>query len=115
MVACFRRVLEIDPDHKRLFLNPAFLKFGQKLKAENEYPVREWYRILDGIVLLDAMGDLDAWQELIDETVAYTGLPILERKEIGLDGLKSVLVEALDRNRRKQCPPAGKPENEIVN
>ena len=56
---------------------------------------------LDGIILLDAMGDLDDYQSRIDEIVDFTGLPILDRKEIGVDGLKNVLIEALDRNRRK--------------
>ena len=38
----------------------------------------------------------------IDEMVERTGLPIIDRMEIGLDGLKNALMEALDRNRQKQ-------------
>jgi hypothetical protein len=48
------------------------------------------------------MGDLDDYQYKIDEIVDHTGLPILDRKQIGVDGLKNVLLEALDRNRRKR-------------
>jgi len=59
------------------------------------------YSMLDGIILLDAMGDLAAYQSRIDEIVDHTGLPILDHKKIGVDGLKIVLLEALDRNRRK--------------
>jgi hypothetical protein len=59
------------------------------------------YSMLDGIILLDAMGDLDEYQSRIDEIVDFTGLPILDRKKIGVDGLKNVLMEALDRNRWK--------------
>ena len=57
--------------------------------------------MLDGIVLLDAMGDLDAYRSKIEELVDRTGLPILERKNIGLDGLKKVFLEALERNQQK--------------
>ena len=59
--------------------------------------------MLDGIILLNAMGDLDDYQSEIDELVERTGLPILDRKEIGLDGLKNILLEALDRNRQKHA------------
>jgi len=58
------------------------------------------FSMLDGIVLLDAMGDLDAYQSKIDEIADHTGLPILKRKNIGLGGLNDVLLEALDRNRQ---------------
>ena len=58
--------------------------------------------MLDGIVLLDAMGDLNDYHSRIDEIVDYTGLPILERKDIGLEGLKNIFLEALDRNQQKR-------------
>lgn len=95
------KLLEIDPDHKHLFLNPAFIQFGEKIRQQTKYRTREMYSMLDGIVLLDAMGDLADYQSRIDEIVDLTGLPILERKKIGINGLKNVLLEALDRNRQK--------------
>ena len=96
------KLLEIDPEHKYLFLNPAFINFPIKVKGETREQTYEMYSMLDGIILLDEMGDLDNYQSGIDEIVSYTGLPILDRKEIGLDGLKNVLLEALDRSRQKQ-------------
>jgi hypothetical protein len=104
------KLLDMDPDHKILFLNPAFIKFGEKIRGETKKWTREMYSMLDGIVLLDAMGDLDDYQAKIDELVERTGLPIIDRKEIGLEGLRDVLLEALDRNRRKhdtQKEPVG--------
>jgi hypothetical protein len=97
------KLLEIDPDHKYLFLNPAFIEFGEKIRGKAQKRTREMYSMLDGIILLDAMGDLDNYQSEIDELVERTGLPILDRKEIGLDGLKNILLEALDRNRQKHA------------
>lgn len=97
------KLLEIDPEHKYLFVNPAFIQFGGKIREKTkEFGRREMYNMLDGIVLLDAMGDLDDYQSGIDEMADYTGLPILERKDIGLGGLKNVLLEALDRNGQKR-------------
>ncbi|HKI50348.1 MAG TPA: DUF1638 domain-containing protein [Desulfobacteria bacterium] len=97
------KLLEMDPDHKYLFLNPAFIRFTEKIRGETKEITREMFSMLDGIVLLDAMGDLDAYQSKIDEIADYTGLPILERKDMGLEGLKSILLEALDRNRKKHA------------
>jgi hypothetical protein len=97
------KLLEIDPDHKYLFLNPAFLQFDEKLREKAKYRAwgHEMYSMLDGIILLDEMGDLADYQSRIDELAKRTGLPILDHRKIGLDGLKSVLLEALDRNRQR--------------
>ena len=88
--------------HKYLFLNPAFIQFTEKIRGKTKEMTREMFSMLDGIVLIDAIGDLDAYQSRIDDIADHTGLPILERKDIGLSGFKNVLLEALDRNRRKQ-------------
>jgi len=96
------RLLEIDPDHKYLFLNPAFIQFTEKIRGETKEITREMFSMLDGIILLDAMGDLDEYQSKIDEIADHTGLPILERKDIGIEGFKSILLEAIDRNRQKR-------------
>jgi len=95
------KLLEIDPEHKYLFLNPAFINFPIKVKGETREQTYEMYSMLDGIILLDEMGDLDDYQSEIDEIVDYTGLRILERKEIGLDGLKNVLLDALEQYQLK--------------
>ena len=96
------KLLEMDPDHKYLFLNPAFIQFGEDIRKKTKEITREMYGMLDGIVLLDAMGDLNDYQPRIDEMADYTGLPILERKDIGLEGLKNILLEALDQNQQKR-------------
>ena len=96
------KLLDMDPDHKILFLNPAFIEFGEKIRGETKERTREMYSMLDGIVLLDAMGDLDAYRSKIEEAVDQTGLPILERKNIGIEGLKSVLHEALERMEKQR-------------
>jgi hypothetical protein len=95
------KLLKMDPDHKYLFLNPAFIQFVEKIKGKTKEMTREMFSMLDGIVLLDAMGDLDAYRSEIDAIAEHTGLPILERKIIGLGGLKAVLLKALDRNQQK--------------
>ncbi len=91
------RLLEIDPEHKMLFLNPAFIDFTERLWQRPQKEVREMFSMLEGIILLDAMGDLDAYEARIREASLRTGLPVLERKNIGLGGLKAVIGDALNR------------------
>jgi len=52
-------------------------------------------------ILLDDMEDLDDYQSKIDYIADHTDLPILESKEVGLEGLKNILLDALDRNQHK--------------
>ena len=95
------RLLEIDPEHKMLFLNPAFIHFMDKIWDRPREEIREMFNMLEGIVLVDALGDLDAYRDRIDAISEKTSLPILERKNIGLDGLKEVVQDALERNNRR--------------
>ena len=56
---------------------------------------------IKGIVLLDSLGDLDKYEKQIEEFRNLVGLPILERKEIGLVGLRQNIIEALGQNEEK--------------
>jgi len=96
------RLLETDPEHKRLFLNPAFIHFMGRFWEQPTKEIRETFKMLDGIVLIDALGNLEVYQEKIDLISEKTGLPILERKNVGLTGLKTVIQDALDRTRKSK-------------
>ncbi|MBC8394748.1 MAG: DUF1638 domain-containing protein [Deltaproteobacteria bacterium] len=95
------KLLEIDPDHVYLFLNPSFIQFFEPWKGKSKEEARKSFNMLKGIILLDSLGNLDDFQAEIDEISDYTGLPILERRNVGLDGLKEILLEAIERLRNK--------------
>lgn len=95
------QLLKIDPGHKMLFLNPAFIHFMDKIWDRPRKEIRDMFNMLDGIVLLDALGDLDVYRDQVDAISKKTDLPILERKNVGLDGLKKVIQDALKRNARQ--------------
>ncbi len=92
------KLLDMDPEHKMLFLNPAFIDFMERIWAGSDEEIKEMFSMLNGIILLDAMGDLHDYTDKIAAIARKTALPILERKDIGLGGLKSVLQKALKRN-----------------
>ena len=91
------RLLEIDPDHIYLFLTPAFIEWFEDMNRGTIEETRKMFSMLKGIILVDSMGDLDAFRDRIDQISKQTGLPVLEHKRAGLDGLKAVILKALEK------------------
>jgi hypothetical protein len=93
------RLLEIDPDHIYLFLTPAFIEWFEDMNSGTIEETRKMFSMLKGIILMDSMGDLDTYKDRIDQISEQTGLPVLAHKTTGLNGLKSVILKALEKPR----------------
>jgi hypothetical protein len=92
------RLLEIDPDHRYFFMNRAFLQFGRKsLFKKDRATVRKQFKMLTAIVPIDPLGDLEIHWEEIRRISDLTGLPLLERLDVGLGGVEKVIAEAIGR------------------
>jgi hypothetical protein len=89
-------LLKVDPDHKAFFITPGWIKFWKQFERSKE-DLKSRYSMLDGLVLLDSLGNLDELKEEIEEISRQTGLPVKERREVGLEGLKQVILEAIGR------------------
>jgi len=97
-------ILESDPNHIFFYLNPAWMNFWNKFKrkpTDVKEEVWEKFSPLKGIVLLDSLGNLDNYKNEIEEFREYTGLSILEKREIGLEGVKGGILEAIKRLKEK--------------
>jgi hypothetical protein len=107
------KVLEADPDHDLLFLYPGMISFfshiKEKVQQENidEESFNKLFSGLKGIALLDTLGEPEKIKEEIEKL--HTGLKVLETKAIGLDDLKQLLLEVIERNKqktvKKRCTP----------
>lgn len=95
------KLLEIDPEHVYYFLNSAFIKFSERLKGSRKEETIKMFSMLKGIILLDSLGDLDDYKEKIEEICDYTGLKILDRKDVGVESLKEVIFQAIKRLNEK--------------
>lgn len=96
------KYLEADPAQECLFLSPGWIKyFFHKKKLIGGKPHEEFFRNLfsglKGIVLLDSLGNLDNYKKEIEELQNFTNLPILEKRNIGLENLNQVIMEATKR------------------
>ena len=90
------QLFQTDPEHKYFFLTPEWINFWNKFEKSGEN-LKERYAMLEGIVLLDTLGDIDDYGDDIKTISSATGLPILEKKNVGLQGLQDVIEEALSR------------------
>ena len=98
------KVLEADPNNDLLFLYPGmigfFLHFKEKAKRENIYEdsFNKLFTGLKGIALLDTLGNPEKIKGEIEKL--HIGLKVLETKAIGLDNLKLLLLEVIERNKQ---------------
>jgi len=99
------KVNDADPNHDLLFLYPGmigfFRHFKEKAQQENldEETINNLFSGLKGIILLDTLGEANKNKEEIEKL--HSGLTILETRTIGLDKLKQLIQEAIERNKGK--------------
>jgi hypothetical protein len=96
--------LKADPDHNLLFLGPGmtefFKHFKEKLRREHvsEDDIKNIFRGLKGIVFLDTLGDKE--NAANEVTSLDTGLSVLEIREVGLNGLKHLIAESIEKAKK---------------
>ncbi len=90
------QVFQSYPEQKYYFLTPEWINFWNKYVKSKEN-LKDRYAMLEGIILLDTLGDLDDYRDDIKTISRATGLPILEEKKVGLQGLQDVIEEAIGR------------------
>src|SRR3972149_1483955 len=99
------KFLDADPNHDLMFLGPGMISFfhhfKEKMQKENidEQTFAKLFSGLKGIVLLDTLGEANKTAEEVEKL--HTGLTILETREIGLENLKRVILEAIAMHNQK--------------
>jgi hypothetical protein len=98
--------LEVDPNQNLLFLSSGMMDFFRHAKEMmrkegfEETAIRELFKDLSGIVVLDTLGN---YSELTYEINKLdTGLEILETRKIGCENVKNVIQEAIEKNKNNQ-------------
>lgn len=95
------RILREDPNRDFLFFSAGWLDFFNNMKKSlsekgvDEAEFASYFSELKGIVLVDTLGDAENY--IMEIYKLGLGLPVLEVKHVGLEGLKDVLKEAMDQ------------------
>jgi len=99
------KFLDADPNHDLMFLSPGMTDFfthakeAMKKETLDENAIKQLFTGIKGIVLLDTLGNADQLRAQIEKL--DTGLTILETRQVGLENVKTVIQEAIEKNKRK--------------
>ncbi|MGQ9721509.1 MAG: DUF1638 domain-containing protein [Candidatus Jordarchaeum sp.] len=89
------RLYELDPQRSCFYLSPGWIKFLERMPTPDNRVVRRMFQNLEGIIIIESLGKLDS--EKIKKFAENTGLKVIKHEIVGLQGLKSVIEEALNR------------------
>jgi hypothetical protein len=99
------KVEEADPSHELMFMGPGMIDFFRHAKEKmlkegmDEETFQKMFGGIKGIVLLDTLGNAEKCKQEMENL--HIGLKVLETKDVGLDKLKRVVLEAMKRNTQK--------------
>jgi hypothetical protein len=98
------RFLEADKEHNLMFMGPGMIGFFEGMKEKmlkegiDEATFAKMFSGIKGFVLLDTCGDGDKW--LVELEQLGMGLEVVETRRIGLNGIKQVVLDAIEQTRR---------------
>lgn len=96
--------LEADPEHNLMFMGPGMIEFFKHMKGESlkqgmdEASFEGMFSSIKGFVLLDTCGNAEKMRS--DLQTSGLNVPILEIRKIGLDNVKRVVFDAIERASR---------------
>ena len=90
---------EADPEHNLMFMGPGMIDFFKGMKQKmlqegvDEAAFASLFSGIKGIVILDTLGNAKECCEELEKS--GLGLPILETREIGLENVRQVVLDAI--------------------
>jgi hypothetical protein len=99
-----KNLLLADPKCSHFYLSPGWMpsnlkknKYFKEIFNWNIEGVKEQFQHLNGLIIINSLGDLDEFKKDIEEFSYHTGLEVKSIKNVGLNGLKSVILEAIKK------------------
>jgi hypothetical protein len=95
------KINQADPNHEFMFMDPGMIEFFIEAKEKmlqeglDEEAFNGMFGGIKGIVLLDTLGEVEKCKAEIEKL--HTNLKILETKEVCLENLKLLLLEAFEK------------------
>lgn len=93
--------LEADPEHDLMFMGPGMIEFFKNAKETmlnegyDEATFANLFSGIKGLVLLDTCNNAQKMKENLEKS--GMGLPILETRQVGLENVKQVILDAIER------------------
>jgi len=95
------KFLEVDPEHNLMFMGPGMIEFFNHMKEKmlkegvDEAAFTNMFSGIKGIVLLNTCGNAEKCREQLEKS--GMGLPVLETREMGLENVRQVIFDAIER------------------
>lgn len=95
---------EADPEHNLMFMGPGMVGFFEYAKETmlkegvDQAAFEGMFNGIKGFVLLDTCGNAERMRK--DLKASSINVPILETRAVGLDGVKRVVLDAIDEAYR---------------
>jgi hypothetical protein len=92
---------DADPEHNLMFMGPGMIEFFKHMKERlmkegmDETAFAGMFKGIKGIVLLDTCGNAKECREELEKS--GMGLTILETREIGLENVRQVVLDAIKK------------------
>jgi hypothetical protein len=99
-----QNLLKVDPKCSHFYLSPGWMPSNMK-KSPHFREIFNWdidgieeqFEHLDGLIIINSLDNFEEYNNDIEEFSHYTRLKVKEIKNVGLDGLKSVIDEAIKK------------------
>ena len=99
-----KKLLEEDPKCSHFYLSPGWMPSNLKKNKHfkeifdwNLNGIKEQFEHLTGLIILDSLDNLDYYKRDIEEFSYHTGLQVKSIKTVGVNGLKAVIDEAINK------------------
>jgi hypothetical protein len=95
------KFFEADPEHNLMFMGPGMIEFFRHMKERltkegmDEAAFTGMFKGIKGIVLLNTCGNAEGCRDELEKS--GMGLAILETREIGIENVRRVVFDAIQR------------------
>jgi len=95
------KFFEADPEHNLMFMGPGMIGFFKHAKEQmlkegvDEAAFLNMFGGIKGFVLLNTCGNADRMREDLEKS--GLNVMVLETKEVGLEGVKQVILDAIEQ------------------
>jgi hypothetical protein len=95
------KFFDADPEHNLMFMGPGMIGFFKHAKEQmlkegvDEAAFLNMFNGIKGFVLLNTCGDASRMREDLEKS--GLNVVVLETREIGLEGVKRVILDAIEK------------------
>lgn len=97
---------EVDPAHRVMFMGPGMIDFFEDMKPQvmkqglDEETFKNMFNGIEGFVILDTIDNSEECKCKLEKL--GTGAKILETRKIGVENVRLVVMEAIEKTRAKK-------------